>query len=110
MATEPFDAFFAALIAQYEALGLIGLGKLADPTEGAPRIEPARTRAAIEVLQMLERKTRGNLTPDEERELRRVLTTLRLNYVEAAKAEPAPPEGREPKSAPEEEDHGSEPN
>ncbi len=105
---ESVDAFFAALVAQYEALGLIGLGKLADHPDGEAHVELARARAAIEILQMLERKTRGNLTAEEERELRRVLTTLRLNYVEAVRTEAAPP--APPPPAPEEEDHGAEPN
>ena len=34
---------------------------------------------------MLEEKTKGNLTPPEQSELRRVLTSLRLNFVEETK-------------------------
>jgi hypothetical protein len=108
MAPETFDPWLAALLAQYEALGLIGLGKIADPVDGSARVDPQRARVAIEMLQMLEQKTRGNLSPEEEREVRRVLTTLRLNYVDAARAEPAPPD-REAKGDAEEEDHGAEP-
>jgi hypothetical protein len=85
MTPETFDAYFAGLLAQYETLGLIGLGKLTDPGEGSPRTDLARTRFSIEMLQMLEMKTRGNLSEAEARELRRVLTTLRLNYIEEAK-------------------------
>jgi hypothetical protein len=35
----------------------------------------------IDLLGMLETKTTGNLTPDEERLLRQLLTDLRLRYV-----------------------------
>jgi hypothetical protein len=89
MSSQAFDHRFAALLAQYEALGLIGLGKLADPTTGQPHADLGRARAAIEMLQMVEAKTRGNLAEPEERELRRVLTTLRLNYVEEARRDAA---------------------
>jgi hypothetical protein len=37
---------------------------------------------------MLEEKTRGNLDPNESRTLGEALTTLRLNFVEAANAGP----------------------
>ena len=85
MTPETFDAYFAGLLAQYETLGLIGLGKLTEPGEGNPRTDLARARFSIEMLQMLELKTQGNLSEAEARELRRVLTTLRLNYIEEAK-------------------------
>jgi len=74
------------LIAQYEMLGMIGLGKLPDPTGAAPSRDLGRARQAIDLLEMLERKTRGNLTAVEEGELRRVLTLLRLNFVAEASA------------------------
>jgi hypothetical protein len=47
-------------------------------------------RFSIDLLGMLETKTRGNLSPDEERLLAQVLTTLRLNFVEEAARKPAP--------------------
>ena len=37
---------------------------------------------AIEMLEMIKVKTKGNLIPDAERMLNTYLTDLRLNYVE----------------------------
>jgi len=106
------------LFAQYEMLGMIWLGKLPDPATGQTHRELPQVRAVIQFFEMLEAKTRGNLTPAEEGELRRVLTLLRLNYVEearrpepaaaepepeAAAAEPTPeasPAGRAAEAAP----------
>jgi len=96
MSAEAFDPHFAALLAQFEALGLIGLGKLADPTVGEARPDLARARTAIEMLQMLEVKTRGNLGEAEAQELRRVLTGLRLNYIDEAGRPSAATEGSPP--------------
>lgn len=94
------DAYFALLVAQYEALGLIGLGKMPDPATRRETRELGRTQVAIDVLEMLERKTRGNLTAEEEGELRRVLTLLRINYAaeatRPAEAEAGAPEAGSP--------------
>ena len=41
---------------------------------------------AIEMLALLEEKTKGNLTDDESRFIKKVLYELRLRYVEAKKS------------------------
>jgi hypothetical protein len=46
-------------------------------------------KQSIDLLESLERKTRGNLTPDEEKTLQEILTNLRLNYVDELKKEQA---------------------
>jgi len=113
MSSGSFDTHLAVLLAQYEFLGMIGLGKLADPATGKTRPDLAKTRAAIDMLQMLEAKTRGNLSEAEERELRRVLTTLRLNFVDEADRGVAPDAGAgergEPKGEANQEDLGAQP-
>ncbi|MBD3236610.1 MAG: DUF1844 domain-containing protein [Candidatus Eisenbacteria bacterium] len=86
--TQP-DQFFLALLAQNEYLGLVGLGKIQDPATEKSEVDLQKTVVAIGTLEMIERKSRGNLVPEEERELRRILTTLRLNYVEESKREEA---------------------
>lgn len=85
MAEQDVDRFFIAILAQNEYLGLVGLGKLADPATNEIAVDLHKAQIAIGTLQMLERKTQGNLTEAEQQELRRVLTNLRLNYVEEAK-------------------------
>ncbi|MBZ5565304.1 MAG: DUF1844 domain-containing protein, partial [Acidobacteriia bacterium] len=42
-------------------------------------------RRTIELLEVLQRKTRGNLTPDELRLLEDVLYELRMSYLEIEK-------------------------
>lgn len=99
MPTAEFDPHLRRLIAQYEFIGMIWLGKVPDPDTGTAHRELDAVREVIGMLEMLERKTRGNVSEGEERELRRVLTLLRLNYVE---------EARRPAHAPGEE-HGGGP-
>jgi hypothetical protein len=91
MAAEA-SPYLLMLVAQFEMIGMIGLGKLPDPATQKAAVDPERARFAIDMLTALEEKTRGNLIDEEERELRRVLTLLRLNYVEVAARKPHPPD------------------
>ena len=61
------------------------LGLLAEP--GGERIPPdmANAQRTIDLLQVLQEKTSGNLTADESRLLDDVLYELRMTFVELAK-------------------------
>jgi hypothetical protein len=64
----------------------VHLGEAPSPETGEPL--PANLPLAmqtIDILDMLREKTRGNLTPDEERFMENLLTDLRLRYVDKAK-------------------------
>lgn len=61
---------------------LFALGRHPNPPPNAPPANPALAKAFIDQLGMLREKTRGNLTPDEERVLDTALGELRLKYVE----------------------------
>ncbi len=84
MADAQVNPYFLALLREYEMLGMLGLGKIADPASGESSIDLARTQFAIGILEMLEEKTAGQLIDQEKQELQRVVTTLRLNFVEEA--------------------------
>lgn len=75
---------FEELINLVVMQALAGLGLLAGP--GGERIPPNLDMAKhfIDLLQVLEDKTRGNLTPDEKRLLDQVLYEMRMNYVQIA--------------------------
>ncbi len=63
---------------------MVGLGLVAGP--GGERIPPNLEMAKhyIDLLDVLEQKTQGNLTEDEKKLLDQVLYDLRLRYVEMA--------------------------
>ena len=46
---------------------MIGLGQIPHPMTGNVHAEPAQARYAIDMLEMLAEKTKGNLAPGEER-------------------------------------------
>lgn len=87
------DAFtFMGLVTTYQQIAWVALGKVANPATRKVERELEQARWAIDVLAMLERRTRGNLTNAEERMLRETVHILRMNYVEEANRPPEPAE------------------
>jgi hypothetical protein len=76
---------FAAFVLSLASTAAIHFGDLPDPVSGE-RTEPNLEGAAqmIEILTLLEQKTRGNLTAEERQLLEQVLYELRLRFVEAS--------------------------
>jgi Domain of unknown function (DUF1844) len=60
---------------------MANLGQAPDPATGRPHVDLDQARFAIDLLAMLQEKTRGNRTPDESAVLEEMLTTLRMGYV-----------------------------
>ncbi len=90
------SALFAQLVLQQSNMALMLLGKVAHPESGQVVRDLEAARLFIDQLEMLETKTRGNLTKEESNLLKQSLMTLRLAFVEAAE-EPAPkPDSRQP--------------
>lgn len=81
-----FLAFVFPLAA--EALAHMGVGQ--PPDEKGPRINLTVAKHFIDTLGMLQEKTCGNLTPDEERHLNDILRDLRLQYVSLVNSKNAP--------------------
>jgi hypothetical protein len=79
-------ADFAAIALSFASSALFHLGLVADPESGEPgqRNLPL-ARHSIDLLELLQQKTRGNLTSDEADLLTNLLTELRVRYVESSK-------------------------
>jgi hypothetical protein len=76
--SAPID--FTTFILSMSTSCMIQLGEIADPDGRASDLEGARH--TIEILQMLDKKTRGRLSGEEERMLSHVLDDLRRRYLE----------------------------
>jgi hypothetical protein len=92
---------FLDLVGLFSTQGMMALGKLVNPATGKAAKNLAAAQLFIDMLDMLERKTTGNLTPDESKVLRTALTDLRLMFVEESKApaEPAKKDETNPDTA-----------
>jgi hypothetical protein len=80
---------FTAFVISLASTAAIHLGDLADPQTGetlAPNLDGAAQM--IEILMLLEEKTRGNLTDEERQVLEQILYELRMRFVEATGQKP----------------------
>jgi len=83
---EAADAInFASFVMSLATQCLIQLGEMAAPEGFEIARDPLAARQTIEILKMLEHKTRGNLDNDEARLLKEILSTLQISYVRSAK-------------------------
>lgn len=76
-----FSSHISSLVIQV----LYCLGKIQDPGGNNPPIDLDLAKHHIDVLQMLEEKTKDNLTEEEQKLLTTSLHEVRMHYVGAAK-------------------------
>ena len=64
---------------------LMYLGEIPNPVTGQPETDLGGVRELIDIISMLQEKTRGNLDPAEARLFEKVLYDLRMRFVEKAR-------------------------
>lgn len=79
----PMD--FSVLVLSLRASAMMHLGQGKDEAGQPLAVDLPLARHSIAMLQVLEEKTRGNLSGDEERLLSQVLFDLRMEYAAAAR-------------------------
>ena len=72
---------FPTFIISLNASALVNLGAIEDPASGKKVKDLPIAKQTIDILSMLEEKTRGNLTEEEEQILKNILYDLRIIYV-----------------------------
>jgi hypothetical protein len=76
---------FTAFVISLATTAAIHLGDVADPATGErPELNLEGAGQMIEILSLLDEKTRGNLTAEERQILEQVLYELRLRFVEVS--------------------------
>jgi len=81
----PESLSFTAFVLSLASTAAIHFGDLPDPVTGEPAdLNLDGAAQMIEILGLLDQKTRGNLTAEERQVLEQVLYELRLRFVEAA--------------------------
>ena len=78
------EASLTTLIAELAMQASLFLGEIVDPETKEPLEDLNRAKYLIDELGILEEKTKGNLSPQEEQALRNVLFELRMKYVKKA--------------------------
>lgn len=76
---------FSTLILSMASTAMVQLGAVVAPGGDAPAPDLDAAKQAIDILAILEEKTRGNLDDGEEKLLKSLLYDLRVSYVDAQK-------------------------
>jgi hypothetical protein len=72
---------FSTFILGLASTTLIHLGEAPNPETGQRAVSLELARQSLDLLDLLERKTRGNLTPEEQQLFAALLTDLKLKFV-----------------------------
>mgnify|MGYP006273056747 FL=1 len=105
---ELISAHFASMVMQNTQMAMMLLGQMPHPETGEQVTDLEGARMFIDQLEMLEVKTKGNLSKDEEQLLKQSLIGTRMAFVAAIEqqgkapvtpAAPAPEEAK-PAAAP----------
>ncbi|WP_092117874.1 DUF1844 domain-containing protein [Desulfonatronum thiosulfatophilum] len=72
---------FSTFVLSLSSSALVHLGEVPDPDNGKTSINISLAKHTIDILVMLEEKTKGNLDLEESKLLRDMLFELRMHFV-----------------------------
>lgn len=77
-----FQQFILAMGTQ----AMVAMGEIPNPVSGKTEIQLEAASETIDILALIEEKTKGNLTSEEEATLKNLLHELRVRFVKKAEA------------------------
>ena len=75
------EQLFIQLVYLFQSTAMQGMGKMKNPVTDKIEENLEQAQQAIDMLEMLEDKTKGNLSEELKNLMESILTNLRLNYV-----------------------------
>ena len=84
-------ALFTQLIMMFATSAMQQMGKLVNPATKKADVDLEAAQSTIDVLDMLEAKTKGNLDKDEAQMLKEAVASLKLTFVETMQQAPTAP-------------------
>jgi len=82
------EVTFSTFVMSLNTSALYHLGELADPETGGRVVNFELARHAIDTLVVLEQKTKGNLTQEENELLKNILYDVKIRFVNAVRKKP----------------------
>ena len=79
---------FSSFVISMGSSALMLMGEQLDPSQAAMPLNLPQAKEIIDLLSMLEEKTRGNLTPDEQVVMKDMLYALRMKFVSLTSGKP----------------------
>lgn len=80
------DPLFPALVQQIAYPALMALGQIPDPRSGERMLDLNLAKETIDLITVLEKKTVGNRSPEEDKMIRDLVRDLQLAYSQTAQA------------------------
>jgi len=87
LSDAPID--FSSFVISLSSSVLISLGEIPNPETQETSVDVCFAKQTIQILEMLEEKTRGNLSDGERELIDQILFDLRFKYVSFVKSHPA---------------------
>ena len=81
---KSIEASFLQFISGFAVQTLVHLGRMSNPMTGETGVDLPNAKYSIDILGILQEKTKGNLTPAESEQLSNMLRDLRMYYVAEA--------------------------
>jgi hypothetical protein len=91
---------FVEFVMMHAQNAALFLGQIPNPKSGEPEVNLELAKMFIDQLDMIQEKTRGNLTSEEATVLRNALSNLQMAYVEVAQGQARPQPSAPPASQP----------
>jgi hypothetical protein len=79
------EFYFVQLVVTFQAAAMQQMGKLQNPITKEVERNLDQAKSSIDMLEMLQSKTKNNLTENERKFLEHALYELRMNYVDEVK-------------------------
>ena len=76
------EQLFIHVMYFFHSSAMIAMGKLKNPATDKIERKLEQAKQSIDILSMLKEKTKGNLSPELSGLLHKLLTELRLNFVD----------------------------
>jgi hypothetical protein len=96
------ELLFTQLVLSFQAAAWQQMGKVPSVISGEIERDLEMAKHSIDMMGMLEAKTKGNLTENEDKYLQHALYELRLNYLDELKKGPDKKEEKSESPKPEE--------
>ncbi len=95
MSENAVEASFMQFIGGFAVQTLVHLGKMSNPMTGGTSVDLPNAKYSIDILGILQDKTNGNLSVEEDEYLANLLRDLRMEYVAVLNRDSSQEKGKE---------------
>lgn len=82
-----FNPHFLQLVMSLQSAAMFQMGKTASPISGKIERDMIQAKISIDLLKMLQEKTKGNLSEQEKQVIDSTIYNLQMNYVDEVNAD-----------------------